>query len=252
VICFVPVGFATKRSAFLPPPCTTIREGPLLCKLYDPIAVFGISDNDSSMELRHLRYFSAVAEYLNYSEASRRLHVAQAAISQTIVDLEEELEARLLSRTKRKVQLTAAGAIFLKEAEEILRRADQAKRLVRRGACGEVGTLSIGFLGPATSQFLPALIQEYRSKYPDVELRLQHLNPDQQLAAFDEGSIDVGLSRSLPPERRTSFNETTIYTDYLMVALPGAHPLAKERAIKLKKLGGAVRPIPSLWLSLWF
>ena len=190
------------------------------------------------MELRHLRYFSAVTQYLNYSEASRRLHVAQAAISQTILDLEEELEARLLLRTKRSVQLTAAGSIFLKETEEILRRADQATRLVRRAARGEVGTLRIGFLGPATSEFLPALIQDYRSKYPDVELRLEHMTPDEQLAAFDEDKIDVGLSRSLPPERRPSFNESTIYTDYLIVALPGAHPLAKERAIKLKKLAG--------------
>jgi DNA-binding transcriptional LysR family regulator len=206
--------------------------------LYDPIAVFGISDNNSSMELRHLRYFSAVAEYLNYSEASRRLHVAQAAISQTILDLEQELEARLFLRTKRRVQLTAAGSIFLKEAEEILRRADQATRLVRRAARGEVGTLRIGFLGPATSEFLPALIQDYRSKYPDVQLRLEHMTPDEQLAAFDEGRIDVGLSRSLPLERRSSFNESTLYTDYLIVALPGAHPLAKERAIKLEKLAG--------------
>ena len=189
------------------------------------------------MELRHLRYFAAVTQYLNYSEASQRLHVAQAAISQTILDLEEELEARLLLRTKRSVQLTAAGSIFLKETEEILRRADQATRLVRRAARGEVGTLRIGFLGPATSEFLPALIQDYRSKYPDVELRLEHMTPDEQLAAFDEDKID-GLSRSLPPERRPSFNESTIYTDYLIVALPGAHPMAKERAIKLKKLAG--------------
>jgi hypothetical protein len=99
--------------------------------LYDPIAVFGICDNNSAMELRHLRYFAAVAEHLNYSEASRRLHVAQAAISQTIFDLEEELGTRLLLRTKRNVQLTA------------------------------------------------------------VELRLQHMNPDEQLAAFDECRIGV-------------------------------------------------------------
>ena len=101
-----------------------------------------------------------------------------------------------------------------------------------------MGTLHIGFLGPATSEFLPALIQDYRSKYPDVELTLEHMTPDVQLAAFDEGSIDVGLTRPLPPERRSSFNERTIYTDYLIVALPGAHPLAKERAIKLEKLAG--------------
>jgi DNA-binding transcriptional LysR family regulator len=82
------------------------------------------------------------------------------------------------------------------------------------------------------------LIQDYRSKFPDVEPRLQHMNPDEQLAAFDQGRTDVGLSRSLPPERRASFNETTVYTDYLMIALPGTHTLAKERAIKLKKLAG--------------
>jgi DNA-binding transcriptional LysR family regulator len=190
------------------------------------------------MELRHLRYFSAEAEHLNYSEASRRLHVAQAAISQTILDLEDELEARLLLRTKRNVQLTGAGTIFLKEAEEILRRADEAVRLARRAARGEVGTLRIGFLGSAASSILPALVQDYRSKYPGVEVWLQHMNPDEQLAAFDEGRIDLGLSRSLPPERRPFFNETIIYADYLMVALPCAHPLAKERAIRLEKLAG--------------
>jgi DNA-binding transcriptional LysR family regulator len=117
------------------------------------------------MELRHLRYFAAVAEHLNYSEASRRLHVAQAAISQTIFDLEEELGARLLLRTKRNVQLTAAGCIFLKEAEEILRRADRAARLVRRAASGELGTLHIGFLGPATSEFLPGTVPPVPSSW---------------------------------------------------------------------------------------
>jgi DNA-binding transcriptional LysR family regulator len=188
------------------------------------------------VELRHLRYFSAVAEYLNYSEASRRIHVAQPAISKTIFDLEEDLEVKLLLRDKRKVQLTAAGTVFLKEAGEILRRADEASRLAQRAARGEVGTLRVGFLGPATSLILPALVQAYRGKYPDVELLLQHMNPDEQLAAFDEGRIDVGLSRSLPPERRPFFFERSIYTDYLVVALPGDHPMAGEKKIKLKKL----------------
>ena len=83
------------------------------------------------MELRHLRYFIAVAQHLNYSEAARRLHVAQPAISQTILDLEEELGIKLLLRTKRSVQLTAGGTTFLREAEEILRRASEAQRLAQ-------------------------------------------------------------------------------------------------------------------------
>src|SRR5713226_6782073 len=129
------------------------------------------------MELRHLRYFSAVAQYLNYSEASRRLHIAQSAISQTIVDVEDELGVKLLLRTKRSVQLTAAGTTFLREADEILRRTNEAQRLAQRAARGEVGTLGIGFFGTAAAPILPALVQAYRRKFPDVELRLFELNP---------------------------------------------------------------------------
>ena len=110
------------------------------------------------MELRHLRYFTAVGQYLNYSEASRRLHVAQPALSQTVLDLEEELKVKLLLRTKRTVQLTAAGTAFLREAEEILRRAIEAGHLAQRAARGEVGALGIGFFGAASGPILPALV----------------------------------------------------------------------------------------------
>ena len=188
------------------------------------------------MELRHLRYFSAVAQYLNYSEASRRLHVAQPAISQTILDLEEELGVKLLLRTKRRVQLTAAGNAFLREAGEILRRSDEARRLAQRAARGEVGSLGIGFFGTASAPILPALVQAFRRKFPDVELRLYELNPDQQLAAFDDGRIDLGFSRPLPAERKGGFEEEVVYTDCLVVALPDAHPLAKQKVIRLKTL----------------
>ena len=95
------------------------------------------------MELRHLRYFTAVAEHLNYSEASRRIHVAQPAISQTILDLEDELGVRLLLRDRRSVRLTAAGQIFRREALEMLRRNQDAVRLTRRASLGEIGQLRI-------------------------------------------------------------------------------------------------------------
>src|SRR5438477_9878668 len=191
-----------------------------------------------TMELRHLRYFVGVAQYLNYSEASRRLHVAQPAISQTILDLEEELSVKLLLRTKRAVQLTAAGTAFLREAQEILRRANEAQHLAQRAARGEVGTLGIGFFGAASAPILPALIQAYRRAFPDVELRLFEMNPDQQLAAFDEGRIHLGFTRTLPPDRRSGFEEELVYTDRLVIALPATHALAKQKAVHLKTVAG--------------
>jgi DNA-binding transcriptional LysR family regulator len=188
------------------------------------------------MELRHLRYFVSVARYLNYSESSRRLHVAQPAISQTILDLEDELGVKLLLRTKRSVQLTAAGTAFRREAEEILRRANEAPQLAQRAARGEVGALGIGFFGTAFAPALPALVQAYRRKFPNVELRLFELNPDQQLVAFDEGRIDLGFTRRLPSDRRAEFEEEVVYADRLAVALPAAHALAKHKVIRLKSL----------------
>jgi len=133
------------------------------------------------MELRHFRYFAAVARYLNYNEASRRLHVAQPAISKTISDLEEEIGAKLFLRNKRTVRLTAAGTVLLGEAENILKRSEDAKRAVQRAARGEVGILRIGFIAPATAPILPSLVQTYARRYPDVELKLHHMNPDDQL-----------------------------------------------------------------------
>ena len=188
------------------------------------------------MELRHFRYFAAVARHLNYSEAARRLRVAQPAISQTILDLEEELGAKLFLRTNRQVRLTAVGSVLLSEVETILERSEQAKQMALRAARGEVGALRIGFMAPATAPILPPLVQTYRRRYPHEGLQLHHMNPDAQFAAFDEGNLDLGFSRPLPPERRSDFEEEMIYSDYLGAVLPPKHPLTKERKIRLEKL----------------
>ena len=124
------------------------------------------------MELRHLRYFAGVAEHLSFSEASRRLHVAQSAVSQTIFDLEDEIGVRLLQRTRHNVQLTAAGKAFLTEAAEILSRAERAKKIAQGAARGEIGLLSIAFIPTATAPFLPGLIATYRSRFPQVANRI--------------------------------------------------------------------------------
>ena len=158
------------------------------------------------MELRHLRYFTAVAEHLNYSEASRRIHVAQPAISQTILDLEEELGVRLLLRDRRTVRLTA-GETFRREALDILRRNQEAVRLTKRASLGEVGQLRIGFYPSTGAAVLPALVEEYHQHFPDVDLTLREMTSQQQLEAFDEGQLDVGFSRPLPAERSKEFHE---------------------------------------------
>jgi DNA-binding transcriptional LysR family regulator len=173
---------------------------------------------------------------LNYSEASRRLHVAQPAISQTILDLEEELGVKLLLRTKRSVQLTAAGVAFLQEAEDILRHATEAGQVARRAARGEIGHLGIGFFGTASGPFLPSLVQSYRQKFPDVQVQLYEMTPDQQLAAFDDGRIDLGFSRKLPPDRRAEFEEENVYMDKLGIALSLMHRLARQKVVHLKSV----------------
>jgi len=190
------------------------------------------------MELRHLRYFAAVAQHLNYTEASRRLHVAQPAISKTILDLEDELGVKLLLRTKRSVQLTSAGTIFLREIGGVLRQADEAKRLAQRAARGEIGRVAIGFMVSAASPFLPRVIRAYRQRYPDVELALSELAPEEQLSALKSGEIDVGFSSPFPKDTRDWLAGELIYTDRLMLALPKAHKLAARTRVNLRDLAG--------------
>ena len=186
------------------------------------------------MELRHLRYFAAVARHLNYTQASRSLHVAQPAISQTILDLEYELGLKLLARTKRSVQLTAAGSAFLPEAIEILRRADEARRVAERAARGEIGRVEVAFLGPGAGPFLPRVLRAYRRQYPDVELRLIEMMPEQQLEALGSGGIDVGFSSPFPEQTRGWLDSELIFTDQLVLALPKEHLLAEHARVNLR------------------
>ena len=190
------------------------------------------------MELRHLRYFIAVASDLNFSKASRRLHVAQPAISQTILDLEEELGVKLLLRTGRGVELTAAGNAFFAEAQGIMLRADGARTAAQRASRGETGYLRIGFLPCATGPFLPALIKSYRKEFPNVEVQLRDMNTEQQLKAFEDGKIDIGFSRPFPKELAKEFRAEVVYEDRLEIVLPAGHALAKQSVVDLKDVSG--------------
>jgi DNA-binding transcriptional LysR family regulator len=172
------------------------------------------------MELRHLRYFTAVVQWKGYREASRRLHIAQPSISRTVADLEEELGLKLFSRTKRMAQLTPEGEVFYAEAMRTLAQAECAVQTAKRAAKGEIGKLSIGFLGSATYAFLPELVRTFKSQYPGVKLTLQELTPLQQEAAFDRGEIDIGFTRTLTAERSRAFSSRCLYSDPLMAVLP--------------------------------
>src|SRR6478672_9779054 len=136
------------------------------------------------MELRHLRYFVAVAEELHFGRASARVGIAQPPLSQQIKALETELGVRLLERTHRRVALTAAGSVFLEEARRTLAQAEHAAQAARRAGRGEVGRLAIGFVGSATYEVLPLVLREFRRRFPGVELSLQEMTTLEQTRAL--------------------------------------------------------------------
>jgi DNA-binding transcriptional LysR family regulator len=181
------------------------------------------------MELRHLRYFTAVVQWKGYREASRRLHVAQPAISQTVADLERELGLQLFSRAKRTAQLTPEGEVFYSEAMRTLAQAELAIATAQRAAKGEIGKLSIGCLGSATYAFLPELLRNYKARYLGVKLTLQELTPLQQEVAFDKGLIDIGFTRTLTPEQSKTFASRTLYNDPMMAVLPVSRQVKTKR-----------------------
>ena len=181
------------------------------------------------MELRHLRYFAAVVKWKGYREASRQLHIAQPAISQTVRDLEEELGLKLFSRAKRVTQLTPEGEIFCAEALRTLAQAETAVENARRAAKGEIGQLAIGFLGSATYAFLPELVRKYKSQFPGVRLTLQELTPLQQEVAFDKADIDIGFTRTITAEQSKTFSSRCLYRDPMMAVLPRSRRIETKR-----------------------
>jgi DNA-binding transcriptional LysR family regulator len=187
------------------------------------------------MELRHLRYFVAVFESKSLREASRKLHVAQSALSKTLSSLEEEIGAKLLARTSRRMQPTSEGEVFYREALRTLAQCQFTIKATQRAARGEVGQLSIGFSGAATYSLLPGLIRSYKAKYPDVQLKLKELTPIQQAKAFAEGRIDVGFTRPLPKELLNSFHSQLLLREPLLAAVPASWAISGKR-IRVEEL----------------
>ncbi len=147
------------------------------------------------MELRHLRYFTVVAEELRFRRAAERLFMAQPPLSQQIRQLEEEIGVSLLERTNRRVKLTPAGEVFLAEARDILARIPAAVEKTRRASKGEMGWLGVGFVASATYDVLPAILRRFREQYVDVELVLLEIPGVEQWRALREKRIHVGFAR---------------------------------------------------------
>lgn len=177
------------------------------------------------MELRHLRYFIAVAEELHFGRAAERLGISQPPLSQQIQALEEEIGARLFERTNRRVELTDAGRLFLDESRQVLAQVDKAVLLARRAHLGELGELKIGFTSSAPfTSTIPSSIHAFRKAYPDVHLDLQEMSSRQVLKALLEESLQVGVIRPLALPDAVHWVE--LFREPLAAVLRADHPLA--------------------------
>ena len=187
------------------------------------------------MELRHLRYFVAVAEELHFNRAAERLHIAQPPLSQQIKQLEVELGVELFyRRTKRQVQLTEAGQVLLQATYRILAQVEQSISDTQRAGRGETGTLVVGFTSTVVYDVLPTILSQYRQQFPNVNLVLQELTTTQQEEALQKHQIEIGFCH--PPLKDESLELEPILQESLVVALPEVHPLACETTIPICSL----------------
>ncbi|VVN97121.1 LysR family transcriptional regulator [Pseudomonas fluorescens] len=176
------------------------------------------------MELRHLRYFIAVAEELHFGRAAQVLGISQPPLSQQIQALEQEVGARLFERTNRRVELSEAGRLFLEEARLVLAQVDKAADVARRAQLGELGELKIGFTSSAPfNSNIPQAIFAFRQSFPAVHLNLREMSSTQVADALVDQSIQVGLMRPLPlPD---SLSVVELMREPLVAVLSSKHPL---------------------------
>jgi DNA-binding transcriptional LysR family regulator len=189
------------------------------------------------MELRHLRYFVAVAEELNFTRAAERLYIAQPPLSTQIRALEEELGVQLFERDKKRVYLTQAGRYFLDRARGILASVQAAKDEAHSAATGDVGKLTIGFTASSIlTQALPLAIRRYQSIHPSVELKMMELASMHQLDAIHHRSLDLGVLRKPNVGVPTGVVIEEWYSAPLVAAVPQKHVLTKGKGIHIGEL----------------
>ncbi len=186
------------------------------------------------MELRHLRYFVAVAEELNFTRAAQRLNTAQPSLSQQIRHLEAEVGVPLLARTKRSVALTEGGKVFLADARRILAHVDRAAQRAAQALQGKFAEVAVGIVPAAEIKVLPKLVPLLERKLPGVRWTFHNLPSAEQKRMLATGSLDIGLLRG--PLEDPRFEVENVLWERLVVGLSSSHPLAHRKAVSIEQL----------------
>src|SRR5882724_6642670 len=196
------------------------------------------------MELRHLRYFLAVGEALNFTRAAAQLRVAQPALSRQVQDLEDEIGVDLLRRSPRGVTLTAEGKLFLEEVRELLKRADESVEKVRALARGEYGELPVGYAPSPTVEILPPALAAFQKAVPRVKVLLHDLSSDELITGLRNATLELAIMVEPFGEQTAGIEFELLRTYPLSVAMAAAHPFARLKSIPLEKL--ATEPLIAL------
>ena len=196
------------------------------------------------MELRHLRYFLAVGEALNFTKAAAQLRVAQPALGRQMQDLEDEIGVDLLKRSPRGVTLTAEGKLFLEEVRDLLKRADESVEKVRALARGEYGELHIGYAPSPSVEILPPALAAFQKAVPRVKLTLHDLTSDELITGLRDASLELAIMVEPTGEQTAGIEFELLRTYPLSVAMTAAHPFARLKSIPLEKL--AAEPLVAL------
>jgi len=179
-------------------------------------------------DTRQLRYFVALAEHLHFGRAAAALHISQPPLSRAIQGLEQQLGARLLARSKRKVELTPEGARLYEEAKRLLGQLERAAREVSAMAAGESGRLRLGFVSLADYGVLPGLLKAFKAARPGVSLALREMLSPEQAAALSAGELDFGL---LLPPVAGDLEHLVVQSERFVAALPARHAAARRRGV---------------------
>ena len=188
------------------------------------------------VELRHLRYFLAVADELHFGRAAERMRIAQPAISQQIQRLEQAIGTRLFDRNRREVRMTPAGEALRDFAERALGDVELGIRAAQRAAAGEIGHLTVGFLETAASMIVPQAVRRFRADRPDVDLTLRELGVDPQIEGLRSGRLDVGFLRT--PVDASGLVLEKLVDEELVAAIPSGHPLAGRESVAARTIVG--------------
>ncbi|MCM2329924.1 MAG: LysR substrate-binding domain-containing protein [Pseudomonas sagittaria] len=186
------------------------------------------------MDLRHLRYFIAVAEEQNIGRAAARLHISQPPLTRQIQQLEEELGVQLFTRTPRGMELTPAGELLLEEARNIRAVVEQATERTQRAGQGKLGRLDIGIFGSAILDIIPKVLAEFRAAYPEVKVVLHSMNKNEQIEALRQRRISVGFNRIITP--LPDISSELVATESLLLAISASHPLAQQAVVPFAAL----------------